>query len=65
MSTDRDRVISVSLTEAEWQAFIARHPDPVDWIRGQILAEVEESVQAPADALRGLGPSHPWSSRRA
>ena len=56
MSTDRDRVISVSLTEAEWQAFIARHPDPVDWIRGQILAEVEESVQAPADALRGLGP---------
>lgn len=55
----------MSLTEAEWQAFIARHPDPVDWIRGQILAEVEESVQAPADALRGLGPSHPWSSRRA
>ncbi len=40
MRSDRERVISVTLTEAEWQAFIARHPRPVDWIREQIRAEV-------------------------
>lgn len=64
MSTDRDRVISVSLTEAEWQAFVARHPQPVDWIREQILAQIEAGVQSSSDALRGLGPSGPWSTRR-
>ncbi|MGC4084938.1 MAG: hypothetical protein QM736_23185 [Vicinamibacterales bacterium] len=64
MSTNRDRVISVSLTEAEWQAFVARHPQPVDWIREQILAQIEDGVQSSPDALRGLGPSGPWSTRR-
>lgn len=64
MSKERDRVISVSLTEAEWQAFIARHPEPVDWLRAQILAQIEKGIQSAPDALRGLGPSRPWSSRR-
>ena len=36
MSQERDRVISVSLTEAEWQAFIARQPQPVVWLRERI-----------------------------
>lgn len=40
MSTERDRVISISLTEAEWQAFTARQPKPVDWLRARILDEV-------------------------
>ena len=31
MNIERDRVISISLTEAEWQAFVARRPKPVDW----------------------------------
>jgi hypothetical protein len=47
MSTERDRVISLSLSEAEWQALIARHPRPVDWIREQILDQL------------GIGPSKP------
>jgi len=38
--SERDRVISITLTEAEWQAFIARQPRPVDWIRARILDEV-------------------------
>ena len=38
----RDRVISVSLTEAEWQAFVARHPQPVHWLREQILGQLAE-----------------------
>jgi hypothetical protein len=64
MTTQRDRVISVSLTEAEWQAFIARHPQPVEWIREQILAQLEGAVASERETLRGLGPSGPWSSRR-
>jgi len=39
MSPERDRVISISLTEAEWQAFVARHPEPVDWLRARIKNE--------------------------
>lgn len=39
MSPERDRVISISLTEAEWQAFVARHPEPVDWLRTRIKNE--------------------------
>lgn len=40
-----ERVISVSLTEAEWQAFVSRHPKPVDWLRDQIRAEVQPVAQ--------------------
>ena len=40
MNIQRDRVISISLTEAEWQAFVARQPRPVDWVREKILDEV-------------------------
>jgi hypothetical protein len=47
MSTDRDRVISITLSEAEWQAFIARHPQPVLWLRERIRHEVE--VAAPRE----------------
>ena len=39
MSNDRERVISITLSEAEWQAFIARQPQPVLWLREQIRAE--------------------------
>jgi len=45
MGTERDRVISISLAEAEWQAFVARHPQPVHWLRDRIRDE----VRVPAD----------------
>ena len=52
MSTERDRVISITLSEAEWQAFVARHPQPVDWLRERIRAEAaqqpEEGAQSAA-----------------
>ena len=47
MSHERDRVISITLSEAEWQAFIARQPQPVVWIREQIRAVAEETAPAP------------------
>ena len=45
MQDDRERVISVSLTESEWRAFVARHPSPVDWLRDRILDEVGRSAR--------------------
>lgn len=40
MSNDRERVISITLSESEWQAFIARQPQPVTWLRDRIRDEV-------------------------
>ena len=45
MSNERERVISITLSEAEWQAFIARQPQPVLWLRDQIRAEAGPSAQ--------------------
>jgi hypothetical protein len=45
MSNDRERVISITLSEAEWQAFIARQPQPVNWLRDRIRDEVGASTQ--------------------
>jgi hypothetical protein len=45
MSNDRERVISISLSEAEWQSFIARQPQPVSWLREQIRAETAVTTQ--------------------
>ena len=44
MSNERERVISITLSESEWQAFIARQPQPVLWIREQIRTEAGTSV---------------------
>jgi hypothetical protein len=46
MSNDRDRVISVTLSEAEWQAFVARQPQPVNWLRERIREEVRASGES-------------------
>jgi hypothetical protein len=45
MSNERERVISVTLSEAEWQAFIARQPQPVQWIREQIRSQASPAPQ--------------------
>lgn len=52
----RDRVISIVLSEQEWQAFVQSHPQPVEWIRQQILRESSElpisNFSAPVAANR-------------
>jgi hypothetical protein len=40
----RERVISISLNETDWQAFVALHPQPVTWLRERI----KESIGADA-----------------
>lgn len=37
-----DRVISIVLTETEWQAFTALTPQPVAWLRERILEVIEK-----------------------
>jgi hypothetical protein len=43
MNSERERVISISLTEVEWQAFVACQPKPVDWLRARIVEAVAAS----------------------
>ncbi len=50
MGTERDRVISITLTEAEWQAFVAAQPQPVTWIRERILEAARNREAASTDA---------------
>jgi len=45
MSNERERVISITLSEAEWQAFVARQPQPVNWLRERIRDEVTTAPQ--------------------
>jgi hypothetical protein len=33
---DREHVISVVLSDAEWKAFLKAQPQPVDWLRQRI-----------------------------
>ena len=53
MTTERDRVISITLSEAEWRAFVARHPQPVDWLRERIRHEVQTSAAPKPGEDRG------------
>lgn len=59
MSTERDRVISVTLTEAEWRAFVARHPRPVDWLRERIREDLELQEGGMADGQDSVLFCHP------
>jgi hypothetical protein len=40
MLTERDRVISITLSEADWRVFVSRHPQPVNWLQERIKDEI-------------------------
>lgn len=42
MEPSRERVISITLNEADWQAFISLHPHPVNWLRERIQESIVE-----------------------
>ena len=44
-AASRERVISITLNESEWQAFVRLHPQPVNWLRDRIK---ESIVDRPA-----------------
>ncbi len=62
MNIERDRVISITLSEAEWQALVARHPQPVTWLREQIRSDLQRQVPVPSPGMtalpRGDAPGH-------
>lgn len=43
MSTVPDRVISVSLSDEDWRAFLAKQPEPVQWLREQIARTLSQA----------------------
>jgi len=43
-----DRVIHVTLSEADWQAFMASTPQPVDWLKERIREAIVKSQQPSA-----------------
>jgi hypothetical protein len=56
MDNKSHRVISISLNEQEWQAFLRVHPQPVVWLRERIqesIAGLDPSI-APASATGGV-----------
>ena len=46
VSDSVDRVIHIPLTEAEWRAFLASTPKPIDWLRERIREAIEKSGPA-------------------
>ena len=58
METSRDRVISVVLNEAEWQAFVRLHPQPVVWLREKI----QESIVTPTVPSSAAGGANTTSA---
>ena len=50
LSDSVDRVIHIPLTEAEWQAFLATTPKPIDWLRDRIREAIERGAQPTASA---------------
>ena len=57
MGSERDRVISISLSEAEWRAFVAHHPQPVSWIQDRIREQLR-SIESEDSDLRTEALSH-------
>ena len=53
MNSSTHRVISISLNEKEWQAFVRLHPQPQDWLRERI----QESIAAAGAVPIGAQPS--------
>ena len=53
MDNSSRRVISISLSEQEWQAFVRLHPQPQVWLRERIqesIAAVTGPIAVPTSA---------------
>ena len=50
MNNDSHRVISISLNEQEWQAFVRLHPQPVLWLREKIQESLSGAIASASAA---------------
>ena len=46
MDSSTHRVISISLNEQDWQAFVRLHPQPVVWLRDRIQEAIAPQASA-------------------
>ncbi len=46
MNSNSHRVISISLNEQDWQAFVRLHPQPVVWLREKIQESLNRNGAA-------------------
>lgn len=53
VSDSVDRVIHITLSEAEWQAFLKTTPKPVEWLRERIREAIARNSQPPNSQLPG------------
>jgi hypothetical protein len=53
MDNSREHVISIVLSEEDWQAFVRVQPEPVEWLRERI----REMVSGSAISAEGFVPS--------
>ena len=60
MDTSRERVISITLNEQEWQQFVKLHPQPVTWLRQQIQQTIK--VEAPTVLPSAAGAANTTSA---
>ena len=44
MTTSREHVISIVLSDEDWQAFIRVQPEPVEWLRERIKETVSGAI---------------------
>jgi hypothetical protein len=70
MEAPRERVISISLNETDWQAFVRLHPQPVTWLRERIQESVRLcsgqaiAVDAPIVPVSAAGAANTTSATR-
>jgi hypothetical protein len=50
-----ERVISISISEADWKTLRSIQPEPVDWLKDKIRETVEQARQANTAAASAHG----------
>ena len=45
-----ERVITISLSEADWKALRTIQPEPIDWLKGKIRETIEQARGSAAPA---------------
>ena len=49
---DVDRVIHVTLSDADWRAFVASTPQPVSWLKERIREAIASAAAADAKSKK-------------
>jgi len=56
-----ERVISISISEADWKTLRTIQPEPIDWLKDTIRQTVEQARQSGAGSIEPPSASAPKS----